>query len=98
MSGTPGIEATAEGVILDVKAVPGGSRDAVAGWLGEALKVKVSAPAEGGKANKAICALLAGRLGVSKGRVAVVAGAGTPRKRIEVRGIDAATAAERLGS
>ncbi len=36
---------------LLIKVVPASSRDCIAGWLGETLKVRVRAPAECGKAN-----------------------------------------------
>ncbi|MBI1373844.1 MAG: DUF167 domain-containing protein [Phycisphaera sp.] len=80
-----------------MKVVPGGSRDQIVGLLGDALKVKVSAPPEGGKANKAVCALIAKATGVAKRDVAVVSGATQPHKRIGITGIDAATARQRLG-
>jgi uncharacterized protein (TIGR00251 family) len=95
-SAQPWLEPIEGGVQLAVRVVPGGSRDQVVGPRGDALKVKVSAPAEGGKANKAVWALLAETLGVSRRNVSVEAGRGTPRKRIAVRGIDPATAAARL--
>ncbi|MBI1369811.1 MAG: YggU family protein [Planctomycetes bacterium] len=76
-----------DSVIIEVKVVPGASRDQIVGRLGEAIKVKVSAPAEGGKANAAVCALLAEKLGVSKRDVQVVSGHTQPHKRIAVRGI-----------
>ncbi|MGE9292806.1 MAG: DUF167 domain-containing protein, partial [Puniceicoccales bacterium] len=44
---------------LAVKVVPSSSRNAPAGWLGEAFKIKVQAPPERGKANKAVTKLLA---------------------------------------
>ena len=91
------IEQMETGIILHVKAVPGGSRDAVAGVLGDALKIKVSAPAENGKANKATCALLAKELSVAKWDVAVVGGWTNPNKRVEVQGVDAAEVRRRLG-
>ena len=72
---------------LEVKAVPGSSRNGVAGWLGDVLKVRVTAPAEGGKANVAIEAAIADRLGIAKACVRVVAGATSPRKLVEITGL-----------
>jgi len=77
-------------VLIAVKAVPGASRDAVAGRLGERLKVRVSAPPEGGKANKAICALLAAELGVRAADVEVVQGHSRAEKVVRVSGVSAA--------
>lgn len=59
---------------LSLKVVPGSSRDEVVGWLGDSLKVKVKAPPEKGKANDAVVALLADRLGVEASSIAVVSG------------------------
>ena len=53
---------------LSVKVVPGASRDRVAGMLGDALKVQVSAPPEAGKANKAVLRVLAEFLNVKNGQ------------------------------
>ncbi|MEZ6234912.1 MAG: DUF167 domain-containing protein [Phycisphaerales bacterium] len=77
----------AGGVRLHVKAVPGASRDQVAGVLGDRLKVRVAAPPEGGKANKAICALIARALGVKPGDVELVAGHTSPEKTLRVLGV-----------
>lgn len=86
------------GIRLKVKAVPGASRDEIAGWLGNALKLRVTAPAEGGKANEAIEGLLAGALGVPIRSVRIVSGRSSPRKVVEVSGISAEVARQRLGS
>jgi uncharacterized protein (TIGR00251 family) len=85
------------GVRFSVKAVPGASRDRIVGELGDALKVAVSAPAEGGKANRAIVSLLADRLGVAESQVSIVRGQSHPRKEVFVAGITARRAGERLG-
>jgi len=81
---------------LAVKVVPGASRSAIAGWLGDALKVRVSAPPERGKANAALEALLARALGLAPERVRIVAGHGAARKVVEVDGLSDAEIRARL--
>lgn len=77
------------GVELRVKVVPGASRDGIAGTLGDRLKVRVAAPPEAGKANRAVCALLAARLGVAERTVTVATGHSSPEKTLLVAGLDA---------
>jgi uncharacterized protein YggU (UPF0235/DUF167 family) len=57
------------------------------GVLGEALKVAVSKPPEGGAANRAVVQLLADALGVPAAHVEVVKGLTNPRKEVIVRGM-----------
>ncbi|MFQ5416201.1 MAG: DUF167 domain-containing protein [Myxococcota bacterium] len=71
-------------VRLPVKVVPGASRDDVAGWLGDALKVRVAAPAERGKANAAVERTIAAALGIPGRCVRVVGGATSPRKIVAI--------------
>jgi uncharacterized protein (TIGR00251 family) len=85
----PGDEAARGPVRFAVKAVPGAKRDEIAGKLGDRIKVRVSAPPEDGKANKAICALIAGALGVRDRSVRVVSGHARAEKVIEVDGVTA---------
>ena len=73
---------------LDVRVIPNASRDMIVGWHVAALKVKVSAQPESGKANKAVCALLARELGLNKRAVSVVSGLTNPHKRIAISGFD----------
>jgi len=73
---------------LSLKVVPGSSRDEVVGWLGDSLKVKVKAPPEKGRANEAVVALLADRLGIDSSSIAVVSGHGSPAKTVAVEGMD----------
>lgn len=77
----------AERARLKVKVVPGASRDEVAGWQGAALRVRVTAPPERGRANAAVEELLARLLGLPRRRVRVVAGGGSPRKTLEIAGL-----------
>ena len=81
---------------LEVKVVPGSSRSAVVGWLGETLKVRVTAPAERGRANTAVEEALADALGVPRARARVVAGAASARKIVEVEGLSEADVYRRL--
>ncbi len=74
---------------LTLKVVPGASREGIAGWLGDALKVRVTAPPEKGRANAAVEALVADALGVPRDCVRVVAGGASPRKVLEIRGLSA---------
>jgi uncharacterized protein (TIGR00251 family) len=68
---------------LRLKVVPGASRAALAGALGDRLKVRVAEPPEGGKANRAVLDLLSEWFrGAS---VELVSGHGTPLKTVRVR-------------
>ena len=83
-----------DGVLVVVWVVPGASRDEVVGFHGGALRVRVSAPPEGGKANRAAAVLVARVLGGR--RAEVVAGDTARRKEVVVFGVDTGAATERL--
>jgi len=83
---------------LLVKVVPAASRNCIAGWLGEALRIRVRAPAERGKANAAVEEIVAGALGIPKDCVRIVAGAASPRKVIEIAGLSEAEIRRRLAT
>jgi uncharacterized protein (TIGR00251 family) len=84
-------------VRLTVKVTPGASRDAVVGWLGDAVKVAVREPAERGRANAAVERVLAAALGVSAASVRIASGGAAPRKVVVVDGLDAVEVHRRLG-
>jgi uncharacterized protein (TIGR00251 family) len=79
-----------------VKAVPGASRSEIVGRLGEALKVRVAAPPEGGKANREILELLAEKLGLPAAGVTLVSGPASAAKVVALRGVTAEQAWARL--
>jgi uncharacterized protein len=85
-----------QSIHIKVKAVPGATRNEIVGTLGDRLKVRVAAPPEGGKANKAICTLIAKALIVKTNQVLVLTGKTSAQKTIEVEGISSKTATERL--
>ena len=83
--------------LINVKVVPGSSRDRVAGRYGDGIKVQVSAPPEGGKANAAVVELLAAALGLKPQQVQVVKGHTQLRKVIDVVGMEPADVLARFG-
>lgn len=96
MSDVLPLQPTDGGVLLRVKVVPGARRDRIAGLLGDRLKVQVAAAPEAGKANAAVCTLLAKALGVSRRAVMILAGRGQPNKTFKVTGLTVVEAAQRL--
>ena len=85
-----------ESVKLRIKVVPGSSRTCIAGWLGDALRVRVTAPPEHGKANAAVEALLREALALPAGHVKVAAGHSSARKVVEIVGLAEAEIRRRL--
>lgn len=83
---------------LPIKVVPGSSRDCIAGWLGEILKVRVQAPAERGKANASVEKMVAGTLGVPGKCVQIISGKTSARKVIEITGLSEAEVYSRLSN
>lgn len=86
----------ADGFAIAVKVVPGASRERVLGAYGDGIRVAVTAPPEGGAANKAVVDLLAETLGVSRGQVSIVRGHANPRKELAISGLTADEIESRL--
>jgi len=74
-------------LLVHTRVTPGAPRDEIAGPDGSRgeLRLKVTAPPEGGRANAAVEDLIASRLGVKKGMVRIVNGHTSRSKRVEVR-------------
>ncbi|WP_026287618.1 DUF167 domain-containing protein [Thioalkalivibrio sp. ALJ24] len=71
---------------LKLRVAPGSRQDAVAGWMGDALKLRVRAAPEKGRANRAVEQLLARELGLPVDAVRVVAGRTGRDKTVEIDG------------
>ena len=87
---------SAQSARLKVKVVPGASRTEIVGRLGEALKVRVAAPPEGGKANQEVVALLAAKVGLPFAAVSVVSGHASASKVVAFQGLDEVALRARL--
>jgi len=74
-------------VTIAVKVVPRASKNEIAGREGDAVKIRLTAPPVEGKANAALVKFLADALGVSRAQIEVVAGQGSRRKLVRVRGV-----------
>lgn len=73
---------------LQIKVIPSSSKDCIAGWLEDTLKVKVQAPPDKGKANKAVIKLLEGNLKLAKGSISITNGTTSGNKIIEIDGVN----------
>ncbi len=82
--------------LIDVRLRPRGSRDELAGMRDGVLQAKVTAAPVDGKANRALCKLIAKRVGVPPSRVAVVRGEKSREKVVRVEGIDETALREAL--
>lgn len=67
--------------------MPNAPKTQVIGWLGEAMKVKVHAPALEGKANEELCSFLAETLGLPKRSVRLLQGDTARKKLVEITGM-----------
>jgi len=83
--------------MLELKVIPNAPRDEVAGWLGDALKVKLHAPALDGRANAALTVFLAARLDLPRRAVTLVRGEKSRHKAVRIDGMRLADVKGRLG-
>jgi uncharacterized protein (TIGR00251 family) len=83
-------------VTFAVKVHARAKRNALAGEIGDALKVALTAPPVEGKANEACIKFLAEVLKVSRSSVTIAAGHTSRNKVVRVQGLTAAQARERL--
>jgi uncharacterized protein (TIGR00251 family) len=85
----PWLRQAGDDVVLSLHIQPGAKRTEVAGVHGDSLKVRLNAQPVDGKANDALVAYLAERLGVPKARVVLEAGQTSRSKRVRVLGVAA---------
>lgn len=88
---------TAQGAQFALRVQPRASRNAVAGVMGDAVKLAITAPPVDGKANQAVVEYLAELFQVSKSSIAIVSGETGRNKLIAVRGLKAEQVRKALG-
>lgn len=71
--------------MLVVHAQPGARQSAFAGRHGEAVKIRLAAPAQDGRANRELCRFLADACGVAPSAVEIMSGEGARAKRVRIR-------------
>ena len=83
-------------VVLRLHVQPGAGRTAVQGVHGNALKVRVAAPPEKGRANDACASLVAELADVDPAAVALSGGETSRAKRFSITGVDVDELTRRL--
>jgi len=87
---------TDQGWVLTIRAQPGAARTQVAGPYGDALRIRIAAPAADNKANTELVRFLADTLGVPKSAVTLLRGHSSRDKSVLVEPHDVDLA--RLGA
>jgi uncharacterized protein (TIGR00251 family) len=82
---------------ITVRLKPRAHSDEIAGERDGVLLVRVTAPPIDGKANEALCKLLARQLGVGRTRVTIARGKSTQKKIVEIEGMTPDELRRKLG-
>ncbi|MDY7034257.1 MAG: DUF167 domain-containing protein [Thermodesulfobacteriota bacterium] len=80
-------DTTESGVVLKVWLQPKSSRNEIKGLHGDTLRVSVTSPPIEGRANKALCDLMAKEFGVSKSQIEIIKGHKSRTKIIKIDGV-----------
>ena len=86
----------ADGCALSVRVHPGARKNGVTGIHADALRIGLTAPPVGGKANEALIAFLAEALRLPRARITIVAGLTSRAKIIRITGKSATEVAAAL--
>ncbi len=82
--------------LLRLRVIPNANRAEVVGVHGDAIKIKVQAPAMDGKANAAVLAFMAEALCISARQITLKAGEKSRDKTLAIDGLDAEEIRRRL--
>ena len=76
--------------------MPNAPRNEIIGWLGEALKIKIHAPALEGRANDALLEFLAAEFNLPRHHVTLIRGDKSRHKVVRLDGVTLAEVKDRL--
>lgn len=92
------LESHPDGVVLPVRAQPGGRKNGLRGCQAGALKVVVTQVAEKGKANQAVADVLCETLSLRRSQLELLSGETSRQKRFLIRGISREDLAHRIAA
>jgi len=87
-----------ESTLLVLRVSPKSSSDAIVGWHGGALKVKVRAAPEDGRANAAVVIVLAAALDLPQKSITLESGQTSRNKRVRIHGLGSVVVKARLAA
>ena len=96
MDTTEAIRTHGDGVSLTLTIMPRAGRDEIAGLAGGSLRVRLKAAPVEGRANEALLAFLAKKLGIPRSALSIVAGASSKHKVVHAVGMTVEAATARL--
>ena len=82
--------------MVSVIVLPRSSKCAIAGMHDGALKIKLTKPPVDGEANAECCKFLAKQFGIAKSQIILAKGAASRHKTLQINGLTAQQAIERL--
>lgn len=94
----PYLHEASGGTRIDLYVQPGAAREGLAGIYDGSLKLRLRAPAQDGKANRAVLDFFSELLDLPKQRVAMTSGQGSRRKTVLISGITPTEVAQSLSS
>jgi uncharacterized protein (TIGR00251 family) len=92
------VNETTRGVTFTVKVHPRAHKNAITGTVGDALKLAVTAPPVGGKANEAVIEFFADFFAIPLSSVSIASGETSRNKVVRVSGVSVQRARELLSA
>jgi uncharacterized protein len=90
------IQNSRDGISFAVKVHPRAKKNAITGYVGDALKLSLTSPALEGRANEACVEFFAKLFQVSRSSVTIAAGEKSRNKTVRITGVTATCVSKRL--